>query len=193
MLKKIGVLFMVLVAASFGLVWIQPGGYEVERNKVVEAPPVETFGLVSDFAKYNEWQPWGKQDPKVATKVSGTPGTVGHGYEWKGNEKVGEGSMQILKVDAPKHVTMDLKFKKPYESTAQVDYHLEPVGENTKVSWKVSGQKSFAEKLMFLFVDVEGMMGRDLDRGLESLNMKAKELVQAKAAPQAEPADAPAE
>lgn len=74
------------------------GDYKVSRSKEIEASPEQLYKVLGDYGKWNEWSPWANLDPNQTIKVTRQPNTVGHHFEWKGNENVGEGSMTITEL-----------------------------------------------------------------------------------------------
>ncbi len=61
--------------------------------------------------------------------ITGTDGTVGATYTWKGNKEVGSGSQTYKEIHSFDHIAIDLQFKEPFESKSKGLYHL--VAEGT--------------------------------------------------------------
>ena len=101
---------------------------------------------------------------------SGAPSGPGSVYEWKGN-KVGQGRMEILESEPAKRITIKLDFQKPFEAHNMTDFKLEPLGDETTVTWTMQGPVPFVAKIMHVFMDMDRMVGKDFAAGLE--NMKA--------------------
>ncbi len=63
----------------------------------------------------------------------------------------------------------------PMEGTSTVDFTFEPVGEKTRVTWKMYGPQTFPGKIMSLFLSTEDMCGPMFEKGLADLEKVAKE------------------
>jgi len=183
--KKILVVVAALIAVLLATVATRPAGYEVERSATVAAPPEVVYGQVSDFGRWAEWSPWAKLDPSMKTTLSGTPASVGHGYAWTGNDKVGQGRMTITEAAPGSRVAIKLEFLKPFASTSPTTFTLAPDGAGTRVTWKMTGTNDFMGKAFSLFMDFEKMIGGDFDKGLAQLKAVSETAARQAAAPAA--------
>ena len=101
---------------------------------------------------------------------TGTDGTVGFVSSWKGNADVGEGEQEIKKITEDERVDFEIRFKEPMESTAQAFMTTETITENqTKVKWAFNGNTPYPFNLMCLVMDMDKMIGPDLEVGLSNL------------------------
>jgi hypothetical protein len=101
----------------------------------------------------------------------GTDGTVGFISRWESNKKeVGWGEQEIKKITEGERIDFELRFIKPFEATEPAYMTTEAVNENqTKVVWGFSGHMNYPMNLMLLFMDMEEMIGGDLETGLNDL------------------------
>ena len=53
--------------------------------------------------------------------------------------------------------------------TQHSDYLLKPNGNQTTVTWRVTGKNNFVSRLMCSFVDVDKMVGGMFEKGLSNL------------------------
>jgi len=143
--------------------------YTVERTKTMQAPPGKVFEKVVDLREWSDWSPWEEMDPNMQKTFTGDPGTVGSGYSWTGNRKVGEGSMTITDVDTPTKVALDLKFIKPFKSENVTELWVAPSGDGSQVTWRMTGQQTLMLKIMGIFKSMDKMVGPDFEKGLSSL------------------------
>jgi uncharacterized protein YndB with AHSA1/START domain len=159
-----------LIAAAF-----QPDEYRVERSREIAASPEAIHAQISDLERWAEWNPWGELDPEQKLTFSDPPAGAGAWYEWKGNEDVGEGRMEITEV-TPTQVSYQLEFIEPFASEAEVYMILEPGegGESTKVTWAMAGENDFMSKVFAVFADMDAMIGADFEKGLKKLEVAAQ-------------------
>ena len=115
------------------------GSYTVERSITVKAPPSRLHGLVDDFHRWTLWSPWEDLDPALERTYSGPDHGVGAHYAWSGNRKAGRGSMEITG-SSPEGVDLTIEFLKPFRSTSQTRFVLEPNGAGTRVRWVMTGE-----------------------------------------------------
>jgi carbon monoxide dehydrogenase subunit G len=171
MLKTIGLILVLAVAAILLLALTKPSSFRVERSITIAAPPEKIAALINDFHQWNAWSPWAQLDTSMKTTYSGPPSGVGSVYEWEGNSKVGKGRMEILAVE-PTKTTIKLDFLKPFEGRNTTDFVLEPQGSATRVNWIMNGPiRFFPGKVMSVFTTMDKVIGPDFDKGLA--NMKA--------------------
>jgi uncharacterized protein YndB with AHSA1/START domain len=175
MLKRILIGIAVIVAAFAAFVATRPSTYKVERSLVVDAPPAAVFQRVVDFRKWEGWSPWAKLDPNMKVDFAGPESGVGAIYHWKGNDKVGEGRMTITGASADRLIQVKLEFLKPWAQTSLTQFTFAPDPGGTKVTWTMSGEHDFVGKLFAVFMDMDGMVGPDFEKGLKALKERARD------------------
>lgn len=169
MLKKISIVVVALVILLVALVTSRPSTFEVERAGYVGATPDAVYAQLTDFNRWGSWSPWEKLDPAMKRTVTGTPGTVGHGYSWEGNAKAGEGSMTIAALTPPERVVIRLDFVKPWKATDTVSFDVRPEGSGSRVIWTMKGRHSLVTKAFAIFMNMDEMVGKDFEQGLANL------------------------
>lgn len=184
MLKKVLVVFAVLIAVLVAVIAAQPADYRVERSLSMKAPAKIVFDTVADFSTFEKWSPWAALDPGMKKEIKGTG--KGATYYWNGNDQVGEGRMTITNVVEPSKIDIGLEFIRPFASKAETGWTIAADGEGSKVTWWMTGHNNFVAKAMGLVMNFEEMIGKDYDKGLGAL----KPIVEAKAVEAAEAAKA---
>lgn len=158
-----------------------PDEYSVARSIKIAAPPEAIFPKMNSMRQSLEWSPWMKLDPNMTITHEGPEEGEGASYKWVGNDQVGAGRLTIIESRPHELVKSKLEFFKPMEDTCVVDFALQPEGNETLVTWKMSGRYPFMGKVMCMFMDMDGMIGKDFDAGLQNL----KSLIES---PQPQPA-----
>jgi len=143
--------------------------YVVERSMTINASPADLYERISNFRNWAEWSPWEDLDPDMQQNYHGDDGTVGSGYSWKGNRKAGQGRMRISDLEAPDRVTIDLQFEKPFKSQSVTEFALNPDGDGTNVTWKLTGTHNWMSKVMGIFMSMDKTLGKDFEKGLQNL------------------------
>lgn len=173
MLKKIGLVLLVLLAALLLFAATRPDSFHVERRIVIQAPAAKIVPLIADFHRWADWSPWEKLDPAMKRSFGGPAAGVGATYAWQGNADVGSGRMEV-KSAAPDKVSIQLDFIEPFEGHNTTDFLLAPQGAGTEVRWVMFGPSTFITKLMGVFVSMDSMIGKDFEKGLAQLKAAAE-------------------
>lgn len=175
MIKKIliGLVALIILLAAFAAVasFALPTELKVEREITINRPRADVFAYVKYLKNQNEWGPWHRKEPTMKQEFRGTDGTVGFVSYWKGEkDETGEGEQEIKKITENERLDTELRFKQPFESTADAYLITEAAGENvTKVKWGFNGSMPRPFNLMCLVVDMDKELGKDFEEGLSSL------------------------
>ena len=170
-MKTIKIVLIVLVLAVAGVLAFattKPDNFRVQRSASIKAPPEKISAVLSDFQAWKAWSPWEKMDPAMKRTYSGEPRGKGARYAWAGNGEVGEGSMTITEAQ-PSRVALDLDFAKPFEGHNKVVFTLVPKGDATEVTWEMQGPSPYITKVIQVFCDMDGMIGKQFETGLADL------------------------
>jgi hypothetical protein len=169
----------VLVAALLITVAARPGAFCIERSIVIGAPPGAAFAHVDDFHAWRAWSPWEKVDPLMKRTFEGPAAGPGARYAWAGNRRVGEGRMTIEKSEPPSLVSIRLEFVKPWAATNTTTFTFAPTEGGTRVTWAMDGQNRFLMKCASLFMNMDEMIGKDFEKGLNALKQLSEALPKA--------------
>ena len=71
----------------------------------------------------------------------------------------------------PAKITINVEFVKPFEANNMNEFTFESVGASTLVTWKMHGTNAYFMKVMGLFVNMDKVMGKHFDRGLDNLKI----------------------
>lgn len=148
--------------------------FTVERSAHVDAPPARVYGQVADFHSWRSWSPWEDLDPDMRRSHSGAGSGTGAVYAWSGNRKAGQGRMEITEATEPSRVEIDLVFEKPWKAHNTTVFAIVPDGTGSRVTWTLTGPKTFMTKVMGLFKSMDAMVGPDFERGLARLKSTAE-------------------
>jgi uncharacterized protein YndB with AHSA1/START domain len=144
--------------------------FTVERSAEIGAPPERVWAALVDFHEWPKWSPWEELDPDVRRTYEGPDSGVGAAYRWEGNRKAGAGRMEITEATAPSGLVIDLRFLKPFKSENTTRFTLAPGGEGTRVTWTMTGPKTFMTRVTGIFKSMDKMIGPDFEKGLQQLD-----------------------
>lgn len=147
--------------------------YAVEREISINNSKEVVFAYIKQLKNQDHYSKWASMDPGMKKVYMGTDGTPGFIYRWESNsDSVGVGEQEIKKITEGQRIDFDLRFEKPMESTEHAYMTTESVGANqTKVTWGFDGKMNYPFNLMFLFMNMEEMIGDDLQTGLDKLKL----------------------
>jgi len=171
MLKKILIALLAIIAIFLIVVALQPSEFHVERTATMAAPPATVFDQVNDFHKWDAWSPWAKLDPNAKITFEGPPSGIGTIMTWAGNNEVGEGKMTLTESRPNELVKINVDIVKPMEGSSTTEFAFKPEGDQTSVTWSMSGHHNFLGKAMCLVMNGKKMMAGIMDKGLA--NMKS--------------------
>jgi uncharacterized protein YndB with AHSA1/START domain len=166
---RILLVLIAVVVVLVGVVASRPSSFRVERRTVMAAPPSTVFAQVNDFHKWAAWNPWGKLDPTMKQTYEGAPAGVGAVYTWAGNREVGEGRMTIIESRPDELIRVRLEFVKPLPGTSIAEFTFRPQGNQTAVTWSMTGTNNFMAKAIHLVMNMDRMIGGQFDRGLADM------------------------
>jgi len=174
MLMKILVVVVAILAVLSVIVALQPSEFRIARSTTISAPPAALFPRVNDLHAFQEWNPYAKKDPAMTQSWEGPAAGPGAVYRWSGNAEIGEGSMRILESRPNELVRIELAFLRPFETTNTVDFTFVPSGDQTTVTWSMSGTNGFMAKAAGLVMDMDAMVGGDFEKGLADMKALAE-------------------
>lgn len=166
LLALVGIIALVLIVALF-----VKKEYAVEREVTIEKPKAEVFEYIKYLKNQDNFSKWATMDPAMKKEFRGTDGTVGFVSAWDSEDSdVGKGEQEIMKIAEGERIDYELRFLEPFEATDNAFMTTESVNDSvTNVSWGFNGKMNYPMNLMLLFMDMEKMLGGDLETGLTNL------------------------
>lgn len=174
MILKIILVLVALVGLVCLVAAFQPSTFRIERSLSIAAGPAALFPRLNDLHQVHEWSPWKEKDPNCAYEFSGPAAGVGAAQSWSGNSDVGAGKQTIVESRANELVRLKLEFLKPFEAVCEATYVLKPSGNQTVVTWSMTGNNNFSGKVFCLFMNQDKMVGGEFEKGLANLKRLAE-------------------
>lgn len=168
LLGLLGLIAVIVIAAS-----TKPNTVHYERSTVINAAPDAILAHITDFHKWAPWSPWEKMDPDMQRTFSGAASGPGAKYGWTGNNKVGEGAMEITEVSG-KLVRIHMHFIRPMNVQCDIRFSISAEGAANRLTWTMDGPNTFMGKVFSVFVNMDKMIGKDFEAGLAALKQVAE-------------------
>ena len=169
-IKRILIVIVAIIALVLIIALFAKKDYKVEKQVTINKPVSEVFNYVKYIKNQDNYSVWNQMDPGMKKTYTGTDGTVGFIYAWDSNKQAGKGEQEIKNIVEGERVDCEIRFKKPMESTAPAYMSTEAAGDNqTIVKWGFEGHMSYPTNIMMVFMDIPGMIGKDLQTNLNNL------------------------
>jgi uncharacterized membrane protein len=170
-IKRILVVLILIVSIVLIAAYFMPKEYAIQREIVINKPADSIFKYVRYLKNQNQFSVWANIDPKMKLTYKGTDGTVGSISSWESKVKeVGIGEQEITKITEGKRIDFALRFKEPMNDTAVGFMSTDAITANqTKVKWGINGVFPYPMNIMMPMMNMDKMIGKDLDKGLENL------------------------
>jgi len=170
-LKRIAAVIISVIALLFLMALFVKKEYAVVREVTVNKPVQEVFSYIKYIKNQDNFSVWAKMDPNMKKDYKGTDGTVGFVSAWDSNVKnVGKGEQEIMRVIDNERLDFELRFFKPFKSTDYAYMITQDNPENqTKVIWGFRGKIPYPMNIMLLCMNMDKMLGNDLQTGLNNL------------------------
>jgi len=145
--------------------------YGVIREVTINKPKLVVFYYVKLLKNQENFSVWANKDPQMKKDYRGSDGTVGFVSAWVSKMKdVGKGEQEITKIADGERIDYELRFIEPFASTSSAYMVFEGVSDTqTKVKWGFTGKMKYPMNLLLLTMDMEGMIGKDFQDGLNKL------------------------
>jgi hypothetical protein len=156
----------------------RPSAYHVERKLEIAAPADLVFGVLNDLHQFAGvfilfGSPLEQADPNMQKTFAGPAAGAGQSFAWSGKE-AGTGKMTIEESVPGQKVGVKLEFVKPMASTATVALTLAGTPTGSFVTWSMDGNHNFIGKAFGMFVNMDNMLGGDIEKGLAQLKTVAE-------------------
>ena len=170
-LKITGIVVLILIAVPLIVALFVKKKYDVECEVTINKPKSEVYDYVKFLKNQDEYSVWLKMDPNAKKDYKGTDGTVGFVSAWSSDNKdLGKGEQEITGIKDGERIDYELRFIEPFESTEKAYMAFEsPDSASTKVKWGFNGKMNYPMNLMMLFMDMDGMISKDLQTGLDEM------------------------
>ena len=147
--------------------------YAVFREVTINKPKQEVFDYVKMLKNQDNYSKWALMDPNSKKTYKGTDGTAGFMSAWDSEVKdLGKGEQEITGLTEGARIDYNLHFIKPMENRAKAAMTTETAGDNqTKVTWTFSGNMAYPMNFMLLFLNMDKLLGKDLETGLDNLKV----------------------
>lgn len=177
MLKKIGLALLSIVLAILIIAAFRSPDYTIAREIVIAAPAEKIFPHLNNQKLAESWGPWLDVDPQAKMSYSGPDEGVGSRASWDSSSQLGTGSATIVESVPNDRVLIKLEYTKPMSMTQDSTYAIKASGDQSVVTWSVTGKQAYLGRVMCLFMDMDKMVGGMFEKGLTKLKATVEKQV----------------
>jgi hypothetical protein len=175
MLAKILLGVASVLIVFLAVVATRPPAYHVERKLTVAAPVDLVFAVLNDLHRFARvlvlfGSPF---EDSVQTTFEGPAAGVGQSCSWTG-KGAGKGKIAIQESAPGEKVAMKLEFVAPMASTATCAFALAATPTGSVVTWSMEGNHNFVGKAFGVLMNMDRMLGVDIEKGLARLKTAAE-------------------
>ena len=165
------IIIAIVIAIPLILAIFTKKDYAIERQITINRPKQDIFNYIKYLKNQDNFSKWAKMDPDMKKDYSGTDGTPGFVARWDSPKKdVGKGEQEIIKITEGEKVELAIHFIKPFEGRANAQLSTTATGsDQTRVTWSLQSKMAYPMNIMLLFLNMEKMIGNDLEIGLGNL------------------------
>ena len=174
-LRKSLFLTAILLVLIFGVGFMLPGDFKVERSIVIDAPPSEVYPWVGELRRWNQWDPWRHVDKELERSYKGNS-AVGDHLEWKGPQS-GTGRLTILSTEPNKSLRINMA-EATLEHDRLIVFELEDLGGQTRLHWSISGENSMTPIGNYFALGLDRHLGNMYEQGLSNIISRTGELLE---------------
>lgn len=163
-------IFVAIVALVFIIALFTKKGYTLKREVVINKSSNDVFQYLRHIKNQDKFSKWVMMDPAMRKEFRGSDGTVGFVYAWEGNKRAGKGEQEIKGIEEGKYLDLEVRFEKPFQAVAKTPFTVEAISpQQSKVTWGMSSSMNYPMNIMLLFMNMESLLGKDMDTSLETL------------------------
>jgi polyketide cyclase/dehydrase/lipid transport protein len=185
-LKIAGVSVVALLVVLTAVGFLLPSHATLRRSVEVKAPMAAVFPLLNNLkAGFSSWNPFVSPDDKTYhVSYSGPDDGVGATQSWDG-KTTGEGTMKILRADPTRGVDYEVVLMHGSYRLGS-SFSCEPKGQTTVVTWTCEmDYGNNPVNRYFGALLAEDGLGKEMQKGLETLGKRAESATVATATPPA--------
>lgn len=167
-LKRILLLFLILIVLLFLIGFFLPKKSVITRSAIIEGTQKQTFEQINDFKNWDHWSKWNRIDTTMQ-KIYSTPSSGANAtYNWEStNSNLGKGNMKII-YSTMDSIQLEMNFMEG--GVAYTKFILEKVDDKkTKVIWSMSSDLENPMERWFGLM-MNKMVGKDFETSLAQLN-----------------------
>ena len=172
-LITLAIILAPLIALVLIIALFTKKAYRVKREIVIRKPKQTVFEYIKYLKNQDHYSKWAMMHPDMKKEYKWTDGTSGFSSAWESKDrKVGKGEQTIREITEGESIGSQIHFIKPFEGRADAVMTTAAIAAGqTKVKWGFTSKMKYPMNIMLLFMDMDKMIGADLETGLNNLKV----------------------
>jgi len=166
MTKKITLILAGIFLSVIVLGLTLPSSYEISRSVTIDSPVDDVHAYLNNIEQWPRWAPWHNTENEVSIRRGKISTGVGASQTWSGEG--GTGSLEITQSSLQSGIEYVLHFGKEEQDTVG-NFKYQPNGEQTIVTWTMTGEMSMPIIGPYAVLIMDSMAGPTLLTGLDKL------------------------
>lgn len=142
--------------------------YANSSSVIIDVDQQRLYEYLSDLKHFDEWNPFSAMAKDMTSSLSAVTNEVGAKYTYS-DKRMGSGEMTLTELHPNSLIRLQMKFMMPSETLADIVWSLTPVGENTQMTWTMSGERGTKDRVMNRLFGLDRMMEKHFTQGLAGL------------------------
>lgn len=142
--------------------------YANSSSAIIDVDQQRLYEYLSDLKHFDEWNPFSAMAKDMTSSLSAVTNEVGAKYTYS-DKRMGSGEMTLTELHPNSLIRLQMKFMMPSETLADIVWSLTPVGENTQMTWTMSGERGTKYRVMNRLFGLDRMMEKHFTQGLARL------------------------
>ena len=172
-LKRVGLVLIFALAIILVTGLFMKNKYTIEKEVTINKPNDSVYNYIKYLKNQEFYSVWNRKDPKSIKTYVGQDATIGFISSFDSQDpNIGAGSQEIIKIIENKRFDMEIRFKRPMETTSTAFMSTEKVTDNkTRVKWSFSGKFDYPTNAFMAILGIEKMLGKDMQKSLDDLKV----------------------
>jgi hypothetical protein len=168
---KILFVLVIIIALPLVLAIFTKKEYHIEKMVTINRQKRTVFDYIRMLKNQDNFSVWAMMDPGMKKYFRGTDGNPGFVSGWESNnKKVGKGEQEIKGITDGEKIDYEIRFIEPFAGIARASMETDSLSQNeTRVTWQFDSRMNYPMNLMLLFMNMDKMVGNDLEKGLVNL------------------------
>ncbi|MEE2756864.1 MAG: SRPBCC family protein [Myxococcota bacterium] len=166
LLRKTLIMLAVMLTVVFGIGFMLPDTFHVERTLIIDTPAEKPFKLINDLTQWPLWDPWTRADPDIKQEVSGTAGP-GQEQTWLG-PRSSTGKLKIIESVANKNISVEM-YTTDSPTPRRLTFTFQDLGQRTKLTWAIDGDNTIKPIGNWFGLGMDDYLGPMYEQGLSNI------------------------
>lgn len=161
------IILLVLVAAMFA-----GKNFTVSREIIIQKSPGEVFDYIRYLQNHRNFSKWTTKKPELLNDGRGKDGQPGYIQPWHNyEERAGIGELEIKDIIDNRELKLIHHYFKPVKGRGESVITVQPsLSAGSTVKWEYTGHSVYPMNLLTSLLNMDKIIGRDLELGLNNLN-----------------------